>query len=54
MWDVFNAGPEEKLWFYGAIADTVADRLGDCSASRELRRAVDEVASVAPGVSSSA
>ena len=48
MWDLFNAGPEEKLWFYGAIADTVAERLGDCTASRELRRAVDDVAALAP------
>lgn len=48
MWDVFNAGPEEKLWFYRAIADTVAERLGDCAASRELRRAVDDVAALAP------
>ena len=25
MWDLFNAGPDEKLWFYGAIADTVTE-----------------------------
>ena len=49
MWGLFNAGPAEKLWFYGAIADTVSERLGDCAASRELRRAVDDVASLAPG-----
>ncbi|MFC4755838.1 HD domain-containing protein [Dietzia aurantiaca] len=48
MWGLFNAGPDEKLWFYGAIADTVCQRLGDCAASRELRRAVDEVATLAP------
>lgn len=48
MWGIFNAGPEEKLWFYRAIADTVAERLGDCAASRELRRAVDDVAALAP------
>ena len=48
MWGIFNAGPDEKLWFYGAIADTVAERLGDCAASRELRRAVDDVVALAP------
>ncbi|MFL0578997.1 HD domain-containing protein [Dietzia sp. 179-F 9C3 NHS] len=48
MWDVFNAGPAEKLWFYGAIADTVGQRLGDCEVSRQLRAAVDEVAALAP------
>ncbi|MGX1767075.1 HD domain-containing protein [Dietzia sp. NPDC055343] len=48
MWGLFNAGPDEKLWFYGAIADTVCQRLGDCAASRELRRAVDDVATLAP------
>ena len=48
MWNVFNAGPEEKLWFYGAIADTVAERLGDCAATRELRRAVEDIAALAP------
>ncbi|KAA0918201.1 HD domain-containing protein [Dietzia sp. ANT_WB102] len=48
MWAIFNAGPEEKLWFYRAIADAVAERLGDCAASRELRRAVDDVAALAP------
>lgn len=48
MWDVFNAGPEEKLWFYGAIADTVAERLGDREASRQLRQAVDDIAALAP------
>lgn len=48
MWGLFNAGPEEKLWFYRAIADAVAERLGDCTASRELRRAVDDVAALAP------
>lgn len=48
MWGIFNADPDEKLWFYGAIADTVTERLGDCPASRELRRAVDDVAALAP------
>ncbi|AWH91020.1 HD domain-containing protein [Dietzia lutea] len=48
MWGVFNAGPQEKLWFYGAIADAVAERLGDCAATRELRRAVDDVVALAP------
>lgn len=48
MWGFFNAGPDEKLWFYRAIADTVGERLGDCAASRELRRAVDDVATLAP------
>ena len=48
MWDLFNAGPAEKLWFYGEIADTVSERLGACAASRELRRAVDDVAALAP------
>lgn len=48
MWDVFNAPPAQKLWFYGAIADTVGERLGDCAASRQLRAAVDEVAALAP------
>ncbi len=48
MWEAFNAGPEEKLWFYGAIADAVSRRLGDCAASRELRRAVDDVAALVP------
>jgi len=48
MWGLFNAGPAEKLWFYGAIADTVTTRLGDCAASRELRQAVDDVAALAP------
>ncbi|MDX2357687.1 HD domain-containing protein [Dietzia sp. PP-33] len=48
MWGIFNAGPEEKLWFYGAIAGTVEERLGDCAASRELRRAVEDVAALAP------
>ena len=31
-----------------AIADAVAERLGDCAATRELRRAVDDVAALAP------
>ena len=48
MWELFNAGPDEKLWFYGAIADTVTERLGDCAASLELRRAVDGIAALAP------
>lgn len=48
MWGIFNAGPDEKLWFYRAIADAVAERLGDCPASRDLRRAVDDVAVLAP------
>lgn len=48
MWDVFNAGPDEKLWFYRAVADVVSERLGDCAASRELRRAVEDVAALAP------
>ena len=48
MWDLFNAGPPEKLWFYGSIADAVTARLGDCPATRDLRRAVDDVAALAP------
>lgn len=48
MWDVFNAGPAEKLWFYEAIAETVTERLGDCEASRQLRRAVEDIAALAP------
>ena len=48
MWGLFNAGPQEKLWFYRSIADAVTRRLGDCAASRELRRAVDDVAALAP------
>ena len=48
MWELFTAGPDEKLWFYRAIADTVGERLGDCAASRELRQAVDDVATLAP------
>ena len=48
MWDVFNAPPAEKLWFYGAIADTVGERLRVSAASRQLRAAVDEVAALAP------
>lgn len=48
MWGLFNAGPEELLWFYSSIADTIAERLGDCEASRQLRRAVDDIAALAP------
>ncbi|MDO5512691.1 HD domain-containing protein [Corynebacterium sp.] len=48
MWDVFNAGPAEKLWFYGAIADTIGERLGHCEASLQLREAVDAVAARVP------
>ncbi len=31
-----------------AASPAVAERLGDCTASRELRRAVDDVAALAP------
>ncbi|WP_010539783.1 HD domain-containing protein [Dietzia alimentaria] len=48
MWGLFNAGPEEKLWFYRSIADAVTARLGECPATRDLRRAVDDVAALAP------
>ncbi|MDV8001969.1 HD domain-containing protein [Rhodococcus sp. IEGM 1408] len=48
MWGIFNAGPQEKLWFYNAIAETVAERLGDCAATRQLRQAVDDVAALVP------
>ena len=50
MWGVFNAEPAELLWFYESVADTVAERLGDCPATRELRRAVEDVAALAPPV----
>jgi len=53
MWDVFNAGPAEKLWFYGAIADTIGERLGDCEASRQLREAVGAVAARVPAAARS-
>lgn len=48
MWGLFNAGPQEKLWFYRSIADAVTRRLGERAASRELGRAVDDVAALAP------
>lgn len=48
MWGIFNAGPTEKLWFYNAIAEAVAERLGDCAATRQLRQAVDDVAALVP------
>lgn len=48
MWEVFNAPPDEKLWFYRAVSDTVTELLGDCAASRELRSAVDAIAALAP------
>jgi (p)ppGpp synthase/HD superfamily hydrolase len=50
LWDLFNADPAEKLWFYSSVADMVAERLGDCAAARELRQAVDDVAALAPVV----
>ncbi|EYT64736.1 hypothetical protein H483_0103700 [Dietzia sp. UCD-THP] len=51
MWKLFNAGPQEKLWFYRSISDAVTRRLGDCAVSRELRRAVDDVAALVPPAS---
>lgn len=48
MWSLFNAGPDELLWFYTSIADTVAEKLGDCTATRELRRVVDDLAALVP------
>ena len=48
MWDVFNAGPADKLWFYTAIADEVEKKLGACEASRTLRDAVEAVRAIAP------
>lgn len=48
MWGVFNASPDDKVWFYDQVANVVRERLGDCTAARELRRAVDEVSALSP------
>lgn len=45
-WDLFNARGDEKLWFYGSVAELVEQRLGDCAAARDLRAAVEAVAAL--------
>lgn len=41
-WDRFNAGPEEQLWYYGAMVD-VLSRKGPRGLAGELRRVVEEM-----------
>jgi len=41
-WDRFNAGPDEQLWYYGALVDTLS-RKGPRRIAGELRLVVDEM-----------
>ena len=41
-WQRFNAGPEEQLWYYGALVDTFS-RKGPRRIAGELRLVVDEM-----------
>jgi (p)ppGpp synthase/HD superfamily hydrolase len=41
-WERFNAGPEEQLWYYGAMVD-VFSRKGPRSLAGELQRVVEEM-----------
>ncbi|HEX8792676.1 MAG TPA: HD domain-containing protein [Polyangiaceae bacterium] len=41
-WDRFNAGPEEQLWYYGAMVDVFSTK-GPRALAGELRRVVDEM-----------
>lgn len=41
-WEKFDSSPEEQLWFYRTVSDTIADRLHTPLAT-ELRRVVTEL-----------
>ena len=41
-WDRFNAGPEEQLWYYGAMVDLFSSK-GPRALAGELRRVVEEM-----------
>ncbi|HEY5014606.1 MAG TPA: HD domain-containing protein [Acidimicrobiia bacterium] len=46
LWSRFNAGRDEQLWYYGALAE-LFDRKLRCALSDELKRAVEEMRLVA-------
>ena len=52
LWDRFNGGREGTLWYYRAVADTLAEA-GDGPVGEELGRVVREIEHLAdgPGVS---
>lgn len=41
-WDRFNAGPEDQLWYYGAMVAVLSSK-GPRALAGELRRVVDEM-----------
>jgi hypothetical protein len=45
VWDRFNLGPSDQLWYYQSLADVYRRRLGG-PLSRELDRLVEELAGV--------
>jgi (p)ppGpp synthase/HD superfamily hydrolase len=52
VWERFNAGPEDQLWYYRSLADGFAARRSDLGApaqpaADELARVVDEMARLA-------
>ena len=51
-WDRFNAGPEEQLWYYGAMVDVFSSK-GPRALAGELRRVVEEMRRLSRVTSSS-
>lgn len=47
VWELFNASPEQTLWFQRAVADVVKRRLGQHPAARDLASLVDRLAGLA-------
>jgi len=43
LWERFNAGPDDQLWYLGSVATVIESHLGGL-AGQEIRVAVDELA----------
>ena len=52
VWDRFNRGPDQTLWYYTEVAGLVRVRLGDHPLVAELEDALDDLTSVVEGARS--
>jgi (p)ppGpp synthase/HD superfamily hydrolase len=49
VWDRFNRGPDQTLWYYTEVARLVRERLGDHPMVTELEDALSDLASIVDG-----
>lgn len=43
FWDIFNAGVERQVWYYGAVADVLNRRMEETALLRRYNQLVEEL-----------